>query len=53
MHGALLVKHGVYILENIRTERLAEDKVHEFFFMLAAPKFVGALQSAVHPVAIR
>lgn len=53
VHGALLVKHGVYMLENIRTARLAEDKVHEFFFMLAAPKFVGALQSAVHPVAIQ
>ena len=53
VHGALLVKHGVYILENIRTGQLAEDKAYEFFFMLAAPKFVGALQSAVHPVAIR
>ena len=28
-------------------------KVYEFFFMLAAPKFVGALQTVVHPVAIR
>ena len=53
VHGELLVKHGVYILENIRTGQLAEDKVHEFFFMLAAPKFVGALQTVVHPVAIR
>lgn len=53
VHGALLVKHGVYILENIRTGQLAEDKAYEFFFMLAAPKFVGALQSSVHPVAIR
>ena len=53
VHGALLVKHGVYILENIRTGQLAEDKVYEFFFMLAAPRFVGALQSVAHPVAIR
>ena len=53
VHGALLVKHGVYILENIRTAQLAEDKVYEFFFMLAAPKFAGALQTVVHPVAIR
>ena len=53
VHSALLVKHGVYILENIKTGQLAEDKVYEFFFMLAAPKFVGALQTAVHPVAIR
>ena len=53
VHGALLAKHGVYILENIRTDRLADDEVYEFFFMLAAPKFVGALQTVVHPVAIR
>ena len=53
VHGALLVKRGVYMLENIRTDQLAEDKVYEFFFMLAAPRFVGALQSVVHPVAIR
>lgn len=53
VHGALLVKQGVYILENIRTGQLAEDKAYEFFFMLAAPKFVGALQTVVHPVAIR
>ena len=53
VHGTLLAKRGVYILENIRTGRLAEDEVHEFFFMLAAPKFVGALQTVVHPVAIR
>ena len=53
VHGTLLVKHGVYLLENIKTGQLAEDKAYEFFFMLAAPKFVGALQSVVHPVAIR
>lgn len=53
VHGTLLAKRGVYMLENIRTGQLAEDEVYEFFFMLAAPKFVGALQTVVHPVAIR
>lgn len=53
VHGLLLVKHGVHILENIRTSELAADRAYEFFFVLAAPRFVGAVQSVVHPVAIR
>ena len=52
-HGELLVKRGVHILENINTAGLAADQVYEFFFMLAAPRLKGALQSPVHPVAIR
>jgi kynurenine formamidase len=53
VHGTLLVKHGVHILENIRTAELAADRAYEFFFVLAAPRFAGAVQSVVHPVAIR
>ncbi|MGR8920128.1 MAG: cyclase family protein [Gammaproteobacteria bacterium] len=53
VHGALLVERGVYILENVYTGALAADEVYEFFFMLAAPRFEGAVQSVVHPVAIR
>ena len=53
VHGTLLVKHGVHILENIRTAELAADKAYEFFFVLAAPRLAGAVQSVVHPVAIR
>ena len=53
VHGLLLVKRGVHILENIKTAELAADKAYEFFFILAAPRLVGALQSPVHPVAIR
>lgn len=53
VHGTLLTERGVYILENIRTDELAADSAYEFFFMLAAPRFAGAVQSVVHPVAIR
>ena len=53
VHGKLLVERGVYILENVRTDELASDEAYEFFFMLAAPRFKGAVQSVVHPVAIR
>jgi kynurenine formamidase len=53
VHGKLLVELGVYILENVRTDELAADEAFEFFFMLAAPRFKGAVQTVVHPVAIR
>ncbi len=53
VHGLLLAKRGVHILENIKTQELIADQAYEFFFVLAAPRFVGAVQSPVHPVAIR
>jgi kynurenine formamidase len=53
VHGKLLVERGVHILENVRSDELATDKAYEFFFMLAAPRFQGAVQSVAHPVAIR
>lgn len=52
-HQVLLAKHGVYILENIRTAELAADRAHEFLFVLGQPRFVGAVQMVVNPVAIR
>jgi kynurenine formamidase len=52
-HQILLAKHGVYILENIRTEELLADEAWEFLFVLGQPRFVGAVQMVVNPVAIR
>lgn len=53
VHGYLLTEAGVHILENVWTRDLASDRIYEFFFIVAAPKLVGALQAPVHPVAIR
>jgi len=53
VHQVLLAKHGVYILENIQTAELAADEAHEFMFVLSAPRFEGAVQMVVNPVAIR
>jgi len=47
--GTLLVKHGVQILENIKTEELAADKAYEFFFVLAAPRFKGSYKALCTP----
>ncbi len=53
VHPELLAKHGVYILENMDTRELAKDGVSEFLFVLGQPRFVGAVQAVINPVAIR
>ena len=52
-HGVLLAKHGVHILENIQTNELIADNVSEFLFVLGIPKFEGAVQMVINPIAIR
>jgi kynurenine formamidase len=53
VHQVLLAKNGIYILENIRTDELVADKAWEFLFVLGQPKFVGAVQMVINPIAIR
>ena len=53
VHPELLAKHGVYILENMDTRELAADGIAEFLFVLGQPRFVGAVQAVINPVAIR
>jgi kynurenine formamidase len=53
VHQTLLAKNGVYILENMWTNDLAADGVHEFLFVLGQPKFKGAVQMVINPIAIR
>jgi kynurenine formamidase len=53
VHQELLARNGIYILENIQTEELVADEAWEFLFVLGAPRFVGAVQMVVNPVAIR
>ena len=53
VHQILLAKHGVYILESIRTDELAADEVSEFLFVLGAARFKGAVQAVINPIAIR
>jgi kynurenine formamidase len=53
VHQTLLAKHGVYILENMVTEELADDGVSEFFFSLGVPRLNGTVQAIINPVAIR
>ncbi|MGD2132327.1 MAG: cyclase family protein [Maricaulaceae bacterium] len=53
VHQTMLAKNGVYVLESMNTAELAADDVHEFLFVLGQPKFVGAVQVVINPIAIR
>ncbi len=53
VHQTLLAKNGVYVLENMWTDDLARDGAHEFLFVLGQPRFKGAVQMVVNPIAIR
>jgi kynurenine formamidase len=53
VHQTLLAKNGVYILENMVTGELAADRALEFLFVLGQPKFKGAVQAVINPIAIR
>ncbi len=53
VHQILLAKHGVHVLENIQTAELVADDAHAFLFTLGVPRFEGAVQMVINPVAIR
>jgi kynurenine formamidase len=53
VHQLLLVRHGIYNLENLDLEELAGDKVYEFAFVFAPLRLKGATGSPGNPIAVR
>ena len=51
-HLILLVRHGIYIIENLFLEELARDQCYTFTFICLPLKLRGATGSPVRPVAI-
>lgn len=51
-HLLLLVRHRIYIIENLQLEALAASGHYEFGFVCTPLKFVGATGSPVSPVAL-
>jgi kynurenine formamidase len=52
VHVLLLVERGVHIVEMLNLDALSCDGVHEFVFVLAPLKIVGATGSPVRPLAV-
>jgi len=51
-HLLLLVRHGIYIIENLQLEELATDHCYQFTFICLPLKLRGATGSPVRPVAL-
>lgn len=52
-HVALLFENGTYLLETLDTRELVKDEVYEFMFILGQPRFAGAVQAIINPIAIK
>lgn len=52
VHQECITRNGVYLLENVRTEELAADRVYEFCCIIAPTRLRGASASMVGPVAV-
>ncbi len=53
VHLLLLVRAGIYNIENLDLEGLAKDDVHEFAFIFAPLRLKGATGSPGNPIAVR
>jgi kynurenine formamidase len=51
-HVILLVRSGIYLIENLFLERLAMAQVYDFLFVCLPLKLQGATGSPVRPIAI-
>jgi kynurenine formamidase len=53
VHQVMLVVHGIHILENLKLDTLAAERVHEFAFIVQPLKIKGGTGSTVAPIAVR
>ncbi len=53
VHQTFLPRNGIFILENMVTAPLKEDKAWEFLFVLGQPRLEGSVQAIINPIAIR
>jgi kynurenine formamidase len=53
VHQLLLVRHGIYNLENLDLEELARERTYEFAFIFAPLRLKGATGSPGNPIAVR
>jgi kynurenine formamidase len=53
VHPLLLARHGIYLLENLDLQSLADDKTYEFAFVFSPLRLKGATGSPGNPIAIK
>ena len=53
VHQELMMKNGIFNIENLTFEELAADRAYEFLFVATPIRFKGATGSPLRPLAIR
>jgi hypothetical protein len=53
VHQELIMKNGIFNIENLTLEELARDRAWEFLFVFTPVRFKGATGSPGRPIAIR
>jgi kynurenine formamidase len=53
VHQELIMKNGIFNIENLTLEELARDAAWEFLFVFTPVRFKGATGSPGRPLAIR
>ena len=53
VHQELMMKNGIFNLENMCFDELMKDDIKEFLFIVTTIRFKGATGSPVRPIAIR
>jgi len=53
VHQELMMKSGIFNIENLTFEELAADRAYEFLFVATPIRFKGATGSPLRPLAIR
>lgn len=53
VHQELIMKHGIFNIENLTLDELARDSAYEFLFVFTPVRFKGATGSPGRPLAIR
>lgn len=52
VHQELLMKNGIFNIENMHLDELVADNVNEFLFIVTPIRFKGATGSPIRPIAI-
>jgi len=53
VHQIMLVVNGILLLENLKLDELAAQRVYEFALVVQPLKLVGGTGSTVAPIALR
>jgi len=53
IHAMFLIVNGVYLVENLRLEQLAAERVYESAYIMTPLKIEGGTGSTIDPIAVR